>query len=169
MAQPANQGANPLDQLRDIQVPDPLQSWAIAPGWWVLIALLLIVISYLAYRWFKRRKALRLLKPANIELQNIAQLVPDNHAIALLSALLKRVCLVYFSKKDVAALSGSQWVDFLNQHTRQPTFNEASRKIFAEVAYRPNQVLDDSLWQQIIMQSESAIDIIIRNGAKEAS
>ena len=30
---------NPLDQLADIHLPDPVSWWPLAPGWWMLLGL----------------------------------------------------------------------------------------------------------------------------------
>jgi len=170
MSQPAaGQAPNPLEQLRDIHLPESVNAWELAPGWWVLIGLLVILLAYLVYRWLKTRHAMRLLKPATQELQNIANMVPDNQAIAQLSALLKRVSLIYYPKKEIAALSGAQWVDFLNRQSEQVIFNDDHKKVFSEIAYQPRKKLEASLWQQLVNQSEIALVTIIRNGARKSA
>ncbi|MGB4246521.1 MAG: DUF4381 family protein, partial [Pseudohongiellaceae bacterium] len=35
--------ADPLSQLADIHLPEPIGFWPPAPGWWVLLVLLLVV------------------------------------------------------------------------------------------------------------------------------
>lgn len=161
-----NQAQNPLDQLRDIHAPPTLEAIQLAPGWWVLIGLLFVFLIFIAYRTYKKRKSLAILKPANEELRNIAALTPNNHAVAKLSGLLKRICLIYFNQSQVAALSGKTWVEFLNQEFGRTFFDEEQQQLFSSFAYQKEQQLDDNAWQQLICNSQLAIDTIIRQSVR---
>lgn len=164
-----NQTGNPLDQLRDIHLPEPLSPWPLAPGWWLITALLTLLIGYGIYRWIKRNASLKLLKPAQSELNQIKTLTPDNTAVAKLSALLKRVVLLYFPATEVASLSGKGWILFLNQQSKTALFDETAITIFNQTAYQANQTLNDEQWEQLISQAQKAINTIIRIGAATKS
>ena len=52
--------------LRDLQLPEAVGWWPLAPGWWVLLALSVAGFAYLSWRWYRawrfnapRRYALR--------------------------------------------------------------------------------------------------------------
>lgn len=166
MNQTNNQAANPLEQLKDIHLPEPISAWQLAPGWWLLVVLLITFTGYIAFRWHKRRIAFRLLKPAQLELKRIGNLPPNNDAIAELSALIKRVCLVYFPTVKTASLSGTQWIAFLNSQTESPIFDESSAEVFTHTAYRANQTLPEAQWKTLITQSRTIINTIIHNSVK---
>jgi len=167
-AQPAAQPAqNPLDQLKDIHLPGQLDHFQLAPGWWILIAIGFGLIAYIFFKWNKKRKSLQLLIPANIELDKIAQSKPNNQAMAELSALLKRVCLIYFPKQKVAALSGDSWTKFINQQVGQELFTPSQQQVFSSLTYQANAQVEPILWDEIINNSRTAIDKIIRKGATE--
>jgi hypothetical protein len=164
---PAQPAANPLDQLKDIHLPDQIEQFQLAVGWWVLIALTVILVVYLILRWQKKRKALFLLVPANIELDKLAQSKADNKAMAELSALLKRVCLLYYPLHQVAALSGESWTQFINQQVGQEVFSKSQQQIFSQLTYQANSQVEPTLWSEVINSSRIAIDSIIRQGVKQ--
>ena len=164
---PVSQPApNPLDQLKDIHLPEQIEQFQLAPGWWFLIALTSGLFIYFVVQWNRKRRSLYLLKPANLELNKIANAKPDNNAIAELSILMKRICLVYFPERQVAALSGESWVKFINQQVGKELFNEPQQKAFGQLTYQLNAQIDPNLWNDIINNARIAIDLIIRQGAK---
>ncbi|WP_444994224.1 DUF4381 domain-containing protein [Aliikangiella sp. IMCC44359] len=162
-----SQQPNPLDQLKDIHLPQPIEQFQLAPGWWVLIGLTIIVIILLIRRYFKKRQSLRYLKPALNELKIISDAKPDFKSAAQISALMKRVFLIYYPQHEVASLSGENWVNFINQQAEKTLLNEEVIQLFSAVIYKPNQTIEPELWQQVITQSEQAISYIIRKAAKE--
>jgi hypothetical protein len=165
---------NPLDQLRDIHLPDQVDQFPSAPGWWLLLTIILIAIGYFVYRRYQYQKAIRLLKPARAELSELKSLSPDvlgAHSIAALSALLKRICLVYFPQLEVASLSGQNWLKFLNQqktlsNTEMVFFSPKNIQLFCETPYQKNPNVSANDWDSLISASESCISQIIIGAAK---
>jgi hypothetical protein len=112
--------ANPLAGLADIVVPGPVpwtpQTW----GWPVLAVVLALVFAWSAWTIQRRRLANRYRMEALAALDELSVAVTDigRRAPALLTVgeLLKRTALTAFPREDVARLSGSEWVAFLNQH-----------------------------------------------------
>lgn len=111
--------ADPLAQLKDIHLPDPVSWWPLAPGWYGVMILIVIVMIALTYFFYKRhlnalpkKQALILLKAysEHYEKERNAQLTS-----ARISELLKRVALVYFPRMEVASIHGDAWIEFLNQ------------------------------------------------------
>ena len=39
--------------LRDLQLPETVGWWPLAPGWWVLITLFVAGFAYLSWRWYR--------------------------------------------------------------------------------------------------------------------
>lgn len=55
---------DPLAQLRDIHLPEPIGWWPLAIGWYILIALALFLASIIAHWLYKKhRHALAKNKP----------------------------------------------------------------------------------------------------------
>lgn len=163
---------NPLDQLRDIHLPDQIDQFPYAPGWWMLLALLLIAIAFYLFHLYKKQRALRLLKPARAEINQLRSLPQDQlnaHSIAKLSALLKRVCLIYFPRRSVASLNGHSWLNFLNDQAgctqTKSFFSDADIQLFSKAAYQANPEIEKPDWIRLLLSSENCIEVIIRASA----
>lgn len=95
-----------LNDLRELSLPRPPEFWPLAPGLWLLIAVVVIVLVsltlFLRTRWNNnayRRSGLSLLQTST----NVYDL----------SVLLKRVALAAYPRKQVASLYGHSWAKFL--------------------------------------------------------
>ena len=108
---------DPLAGLKDIHLPDPVGFWPLAPGWWALAGLVLLLAALAALLEWRRRQTLAY--QAGQALKAIArdrERYADARSVAAQSALLMRRVLV--SRKggtDAAALSGGDWQRFLGQ------------------------------------------------------
>jgi hypothetical protein len=104
---------NPLDQLKDIQLPPEVSNWPPAYGWWLVaiffLALLIFTIIWLL-KWHHKRLAKR---HGLIELSNIRS--DDEDWPIQLNSLLKRAAIAYFPDYKVAQMHGVKWNEFLVQ------------------------------------------------------
>ena len=120
---------NPLDALRDIHTPTAIGWWPIAPGWWILMVLLVLCGIAITY-WLKRRPNSKpksdLRNAAMEELSQIEQELLNNQNdqkfIRDLSLLLKR--LVHSHHPQASSLSGENWLAFLDQTGGDGQFKE---------------------------------------------
>ncbi len=97
-----------LEKLRDIRLPEPIGWWPLAPGWWALIAVaLLIVLATAVWSILRRRTrrfaALRELDGLRAQLQT-----GDGTVAADLAALVRRVALSARGN-HLARLSDRDW------------------------------------------------------------
>jgi hypothetical protein len=131
-----------LQNLNDILEPAAVGFWPPAPGVWLVVALVLLwVIAVVVTLWFRfRQNAYR--RAGVRELGNIRLRMdtPDGRksAVQELSALLKRVALTAFPRKEVAALSGDEWLAFLDASSGGGWFSSHPGSLLAETAYRPS-------------------------------
>ncbi len=127
----------PLANMRPLHLPAPVGWWPPAPGWWLLLALLLLIAG-LAW-WYYRRTALR--RAALAELRRLQQGAPDDTRLTVdLNQLLRRVALARFPRAQVAALSGTDWLQFLD--TQVSGFVDGPGRVLATAPYRADCRLD---------------------------
>lgn len=107
-----------LENLRDIRLPEPIGWWPLAPGWWMLLALICAVIfGTLIWNMLRKRTA------RYLALRELAQMDPaDPGFAAALSILLRRVAI----RNDRAAgpLKDADWVAFLTGRGMTPALAE---------------------------------------------
>lgn len=147
-----------LSQLRDIQLPPPVSLWPLAPGYYLLILVLVLLALgiFLIHRHRKqnlwRRNALTQLK----EIQDRFRVNNQKRVLAAqLNTLLKSVVLarqaslsnpsvnanlnVNVNVKGCAGLSGTAWVDFLCSmplKDKRPV-NQAALYCLRDAPYQP--------------------------------
>ncbi len=126
---------NPMLELRDIHAAAQPAFWPPAPGWWlmgavILIVLILAVVKGLQawHRWRRRRFVLN-------ELQALSKLDAGPELAARTSALLKRVALERFARREVARLSGEAWLAFLDRTGGDGRFAGAPGRVLADGPY----------------------------------
>ncbi|HEY8290778.1 MAG TPA: DUF4381 family protein [Acetobacteraceae bacterium] len=96
-----------LSNLRDIALPTPIPWWPPQPGWWLLLAGLLVLVLF-GVAWLVRRYRANAYRRA--ALRALQQTGPE-----ALAALLKRTALAAVPRATVAGLTGNAWAAFLEQ------------------------------------------------------
>lgn len=122
-----------LQNLNEIVLPAPAAWWPPAPGWYVVMAVLLVLLTWGLFRalksWRKdtyRREALR-------ELASI--LAGDAASSAEIPPLLKRAALAAWPRQDVAGLNGPEWHAFLDRTAATDLFCSGAGTILDRFSY----------------------------------
>lgn len=161
------QGTDPASlPLRDIHLPDPVSWWPLAPGWWILLSLIIITI-WLSIVFFRKRRAHQLsaIILAQKELDKIQdgfRQHQDKTVLARdLSELIRRVCISVFPRTDTASLIGKDWLAFLDQYNNEKAFSEGIGRALIEAPYQANPDYDSvslmslvSSWIESISKSK---------------
>ncbi len=139
---------DPLSQLKDIHLPAPISWWPPAPGWWLLLALLILIAVGLVWYLRRRSRRLGLYRAAMQELDEIRQHFDkeqDPRRLAAgLSRLLRRVAISLRPGEDVAGLTGTAWLAWLDAQDDDHAFTEGTGQFLADGAYRPVGELQDA-------------------------
>jgi len=95
-------------QLHDIHVPEQVSDFPIAPGWWILLVLIVITALWVLKN-IRQKKQLNAVK--NRALASLA----NNHTLSAKESitLLKWAAMHYFSRQQLAKLYGEGFQTFL--------------------------------------------------------
>ncbi|MCG8312470.1 MAG: DUF4381 domain-containing protein [Pseudomonadales bacterium] len=136
---------DPLAQLKDIHLPDPVGQWPPAMGWWLLalfaVLAIVAIIAWLRHRHKKnayRREALAYLEA----LQQRANERDPITVATQVSGLLKRVAITLFGRHQTAGLNGSDWLRFLDEKGKTDAFSQGPGKMLGDDIYKPNAQVD---------------------------
>ncbi|MBT8086672.1 MAG: DUF4381 domain-containing protein [Gammaproteobacteria bacterium] len=129
--------------LRDLHLPDAVGWWPLAPGWWLMLALLAAAFGFVAIqvyrRWRRnapRRYALKELKRCESEY------LSHRNPVLLgkqLSSLLRRGMLAYAPRAEIAGLTGAAWLEWLDRDMPLPYFHTDGGKSLLQLPYRSPQ------------------------------
>ncbi len=129
--------------LRDLHLPEPISWWPLAPGWWLVIALVLFALGWLlsqAWRKYQfhapRRYAIREL--ATLESEYLEHRNPVTLGQKL-SELLRRAMMAYAPRHEVAGLTGEAWLEWLDKDLPVPYFHTEGGKSLLQLPYRDPQ------------------------------
>jgi len=143
-----------LQQLREPHLPAPPGWWPPAPGWWLLALLVIAIAAWFYMRWRRvqphsttehwRDSALRELqslcdKPRDSELQR-------SEVLAGVSSLLRRTAIAAVGRSNSAALTGTAWLQLLDNLSGSTRFSQGDGKLLSLQPYqRPGSVAADQL------------------------
>ncbi|MDH0448092.1 Uncharacterised protein [Shewanella putrefaciens] len=103
-----------LADLQDIILPDPIGAWPWAIGYWLALAILLVLLIA-AILWLKKRAAY--LAPKKAAQGLFAALDPHSAQYpSEVNQLLKRTALSYLPREVIAKLDGPAWATWLDSH-----------------------------------------------------
>jgi hypothetical protein len=126
-------------ELRDIHLPGAAPFWPPAPGWWVVAALVVLLVgwvSVVAWRRRDRERARRRLLDALAALQADFARERSSEHLARVARLMRRIALSRFSRERVAALSGAAWLRFLDESGGAGQFSNGPGRVLASAPYQ---------------------------------
>ncbi|MCK5810349.1 MAG: DUF4381 domain-containing protein [Cocleimonas sp.] len=156
-----------LANLKDIHLPSAVSWWPLAPGWWILFGLFVLMIALVVYLYIRsqRKTSQEIIIDQALQLFNkLEQQSPTPKAlIVALSELLRRTAISLYGRSAIANLAGDDWLLFLNKQGKTKAFTDGVGCALAEQPYRPDVdynreallgLTDAWLKQQLVSASE---------------
>jgi len=137
--------------IDEIILPADISWWPSTIGWKIVALLLCIFASYRLFKfgqsWWKNRYRREAIAQIN-ELQlselklSTQQQASDSGLLTVIEKLpfyLKTTALQAYPRDQVAQLSGTAWIDFLNEKTGSEHFNSNVSEQLLIISYRPKE------------------------------
>ncbi len=135
----------PILPLRDIKLPPEPGFWPLAPGWWLVIVVLTVVLIWLCYRWIKHLKKKRRWQEIDYQLSAIEfsyqQQQDKTQLLTDLSVFLRRFVKFQLQQNQAVTLSGRDWIEHLNQLQEHKPF-AAYATVLSEGVFQKNPDFD---------------------------
>ena len=116
--QPQDPAAQLLNQLRDISEPSPIGFWPLAPGWWILSVLIILVVvaSVFLFKKYKQQRAWKIEALREFDKLKIAyHNNPSNSRQANIVALIKRSVATAYRTPNCLAWPAEYWRHFVKE------------------------------------------------------
>jgi len=137
---------DPLAALKDIHLPAPVDWWPLAPGWWVLIILVLagLIAGVIYLRRHIKRNAYR--RQALEQLQLLENTPErDSRWLQSLNELLKRCAQSAYPQGNTASLHGEKWRHFLQQQASKVFAAPEVLNLLSSGGYRSDKEISSAL------------------------
>lgn len=129
-----------LANLQEIPLPPQVSYLPQTIAWYILFAIVAVLMIWVVWRWLRWRKTNQYRKAALRRLQEIELCLQsgDQHrgALAELPALVKQTALAFAPRKTVAHLSGDPWLRFLDSTYKDAAFCSTAGQLLPELSYR---------------------------------
>lgn len=131
--------------LKDIHLPEASLWWPPAPGWWILLILLPVLIIYLPRlsAWLRWRPiktiSLRELARIRTEMDNG---LDDRQGLQQISILLRRIVISHYGRTIGASTTGNNWAEQLKQISTNECFTPEQNEWLSIGQYRAENRCD---------------------------
>lgn len=132
----------PIPELpfKDIHLPDSISWWPLAPGWWILLSVMIgfiILVIALLRMYFKSSLKKDAVKELNYIESMFEKTQDTTQCVSELSIFLRRVVLSQKQQIHAAGLTGIAWLKLLDQHLGTSDFSQGPGQILLVGPYQP--------------------------------
>lgn len=133
-------GAERMWGLKELAPPEPVGLWPLAGGWYVVAAILIVLLGFVFWRRYRawKRNAYRRRGVALISAMSA-----DPELLRQLPFLLRRTALLAHPRADVASLRGKEWIAWLNGVADRDVFSVSDASCFDAMVYQASFALPE--------------------------
>ena len=128
--------------LKDIHLAESPGFWPPALGWWLLLAVLLMLLGWLFIKVKSKLKQKNLQQQQKKVLLDKLALLENNlektpnKAIAEINTLLRQYAVNYYPRAKISSLTGLDWLHFLDKSGNTQGFSKGAGRILLDAPYR---------------------------------
>lgn len=134
----------PNINLRDIHVPESVAWWPLAPGWWLLLAVMLLVVCVLVWLRWRRYRVVSLQTLARQHFDTVIAVTPADSSTRFteLVLLLRRITRALPGGEVYARDTEGEWFDWLSLQAGLPGCPPALQQQVVRLPYQPPHPVD---------------------------
>ncbi len=137
--------------IEELLPPEPVSWWPATPGWWLLAAATVALVTRWSWRRWRRWQRDRYRRDA---LARLAALCGDpGQQLQAAAIILKGTALAVYPRPEVAGLSGHDWLAWLETHGAK--FSADSRLLLAETQYRSQREPEANAVAQLVAEASA--------------
>ena len=122
--------------IAEVQSPDAVSWIPATAGWKFVAAISLAVLARMLWRLWRRWRFNRYRRTALTQLASIlARQAEPTGQLSAISLLLKATALQVYPRTEVAALSGEQWICWLNSSAPEALFPANTSRLLSEAVF----------------------------------
>ena len=159
-------GNTELEGLKEITFPSPVSYTPQTTGWYILFTLLILLLAFFIYRFYRSRKKNRYRYYALKKLDEIEKNNLPCQILTEIPILIKQTALKFFPRTDVAKLSGKEWLLFLDKSNKGKDFSQGVGQLLSDVSYQSKKYLE-SIPEQKVNDLVSIVRIWIKEHKSE--
>jgi hypothetical protein len=144
-----------LKNLNDIILPEAVSWWPPAEGWYLLSAVLVVVLAWIAFRSIRRWRENRYRRQALVLLNQLKRAHIES-AWREIPELLKRTALAAFPRDLVASSCGANWTQFLHRTAPRMALEPGAAALLERMAYATGDP-DKAEVEQLFISAEAWI------------
>jgi len=134
--------------LIDIHLPEEAGVWPLAPGWWILLFALIVLLTWLIINLRKKarqRKYREMIFSKLNSLEKNLKNKPSNKAISDINILLRQLAITYYPREEIASLTGADWLSFLDKSGATNNFSRGAGRILVDAPYQSEKTTNLNL------------------------
>ncbi len=170
-------------KLADISLPEVITFWPVAPGWWILLGLIILLIIFTIYL-VKRKPKKRLPTARQLKSQALKELASireyyesqnnesqesnenSHETVKKLSVFLRRYALSLYPREIVALLTDEQWLTLLD-NLSESSDKPFSSKFSIMLTQAPYQSVHEPIDTQLLSELITTTEVMIKNSYKD--
>lgn len=137
---------NDLNQLplRDIHLPEAVAWWPLAWGWWLLLALVVLVAVAAVWSYRSRIRQRAAIRGLRAVAQSLANGGSPIDCIQQISVIVRRYVMSTFTGQAVAGMTGDAWLRFLDSRWARDEFSAGIGRVLVFGPYAPPNRVDSN-------------------------
>ncbi len=145
-----------IPEVEGVIPPDPVSFWPPQPGWYVVMAIILVLLVWIVIKQVQKYKRNAYRRMGLAQLEQLKQQPCSTDNLQQFNNLLKAASIQAYSREKVASLSGNVWYEFLSNSCKKNPFDPEQSKLMADGSYDHSliEATDAEHWQKLIISGQ---------------